>query len=107
MAPVPPERPNWWDHERRIKDLERRQATQAVHISELAKANRTREEMDSSASFSAHPGALRLNLKGLPSWVYVAIFAIVALLLAAIFGRVESDHAPLPEAAGGFVPATE
>lgn len=105
---MPPERqPNVWDLARRVKRLEGHASTQAERIKELTEANRTREEFDSSASFSAHPGAVRLNLKGLPAWVYVAIFAIVALLLVAIFGPVSTDHAPLPEAAGGFIPATE
>jgi hypothetical protein len=105
---VPPEKaPNWWDHERRLKALETRVSTAQEHIRELSKANRTREEFDSQAGLSVHPGGLRMNLKGLPAWVFVAIFAIVSLLLFSIFGSIKGNHAPLPEAAGGFVPATE
>lgn len=105
---MPPERqPNVWELDRRVRKLEREVAVALERIKELAHSTRGDEDRDSSASFSAHPGVIRLKLKGLPAWVYVVIFAILALVLLAIFGPVQGHHAPLPEAAGGFVPATE
>lgn len=104
---MPPthERPNL---EWRIKALERRMATQEERFREFVNARRQDEEQDSSADLSVHPGRLRLSLRNLPSWVYLAIFVVVAIALVTLVGgSIQRHHAPLPEAASGLIPAPE
>lgn len=107
MPPTPEPIPTVWSLKRDVDRLAREQATLRERIRELTRTVAERAEMDSSVDGSVHPGSLRLTLKNLPPWVYVAITVSVCLTLLGLFGPIQRGHGSLPEAASGLVPVPE